>query len=269
MTAPRSSIEEQLIRGCVRSRSVRARAPRPRSSTAAIGGTSRRAPTATRRSRSRQASRFAHTMFSPAKPVQPRQHGARREALVALDDDAIHLQEGQRSDKRLACRATTSAIASSRMIFVSGRTSDRSRPRRRAGFTWARWNRLSAEMATGLMTGHLSAKREPTRRPAAGSADRPRRQSIPAPSVITTSPGRATRASAGGTSARFGHDVDASLRRVADFRCQALECNAGNRILAGCVDVREHDVIGGGERDPELACAVPPSASSGAAGRRR
>ena len=74
----------------------------------------------------------------------------------------------------------------------------------------------------------------------------------PAPSVITTSPGRATRASAAGTSASIRHDVDRRRRSANAHGRQALSSvTPGIGSSPAPIDVGQHDVVGAGQRRAE------------------
>ena len=108
---------------------------------------------------------------------------------------------------------------------------------------------------------HLPSSRRESRSPTAPIE--------PAPSVITRSPGRAIRATAAGTSSSAGTTCTGTRAVRRHGVGQRLDRHAGNRILAGRVDVGEHDLVGAAERRPELAPTAGRARCSGAAGTRR
>ena len=175
------------------------------------------------------------------------QHARVRDAVAPLDGD-----DPQRDHD---ATPTPAAV---------GRDAAPAAAARRAGLTCARRNRRSAGAATGT---HVRAS-APVRAPRRSRSATPPIE--PAPSVITTSPGPRPRGRSPAPRRRAS-----ARRRPAPARCarigggQRVDRDAGNRILAGRVDVGEHDVVGAGQRRAERVHAAPPSACSGAAGTPR
>ena len=74
----------------------------------------------------------------------------------------------------------------------------------------------------------------------------------PAPSVSTASPGRAAAASSPARRSIGLHHAHRPAGRAARRLGQRLDGDARNRLLAGRVDVGQHDLVGVGERRTEL-----------------
>ena len=226
---------------------------RRRRSTAASAAAPRRGPTATRaaaaatlRDRSRAGSRrAARSSARTMSPVDSRS--------LPSDHDAIDLQHSRvRHDSRPRCRHRRPG-QSRRRPTPAHRQDDASRKRRRDGLTCARRNRRSAGAAH---RAHASA----FLRLASASTSRSGTTPIdPAPSVITTSPRRASADERRHEVVERRHDVDRTRVAASNRRGQRVDGDARDRLLAGarrCRSARCDRQPRAPGRTPSISAAV-------------
>ena len=206
-----------------------------------------------------------------AQPVDERLHLAARQPHVAAHDDR-------------AAPAARGACTTRSNAAVAGVDDDQRRAPRRArdaprdpgaraalplapGFTRAR-RKFFSDGALTLMPP-VSRAAAPRARIALAESGPPTSPIEPAPSVMTRSPVRASAATAAGTSSSActtwtGHDAGR-----ADRRGERLDGHAGNRRLAGRVDVGQHDLVGAPSAAPNSSQQIARARSTDAAETRR
>ena len=200
-------------------------------------------------SRDRHSGRSVSTMFSPsmpcsaestsrARPGRCRTRGCDRFAALGLRDHRAAAVYDHQRDEREAGR-----LERRRHQALDSSTLSR-RLDVRAMKALVRWNREGAHAWAPVMTNDWCRRRE-LQQSIGHRADRAgaeRDHDVAAPGDA-----RQRRRDA----AQRRHDFQGTPTGTSDRVDQRLEGDAGDRVLAGCVDVSQHDVIGGGQRRSE------------------
>ena len=201
-----------------------------------------------------------HHVARRASPSSSASTSPRDSRSLPRDGDPRH---GQRLGRQHQLRAAIHA--DSRRRAHDDEPARQRPPRRRAttacraGLTCARRKRLSAGAATGISA-------PPSLRCSASISRFGTVPIEPAPSVITASPGRTIVSSSRHDVVERRDHVHRPARAAADRRRPARSTrDAGNRLLAGGVDVGQHDLVGVRRAPDRTRPAAARSASSGAA----